>query len=117
MSVGRRLSRLELRRQELVLRSTIHRLEIGQELQNIQTALRPAERIIDSVRALRPWLLVLAPLAGMLAARSWRDNGSSFSKVLAVLKWIQPLLALGKQIASHIPAPSRETPRVVMERK
>src|SRR6266516_5010934 len=94
---GKELKGLELRRRELVLRSTINRLAIGVELQNVQIALRPAERIVGLVRAARPWLLVLAPLAGIFAARGLRKNSSGFSKALGVLKRIQPLLALWKQ--------------------
>ena len=97
---GKELKGLELRRRELVLRSTINRLAISVELQNVQTALRPAERIFGLVRAARPWLLVLAPLAGIFAARSLRHNGSGFSKAMAVLKCLQPLLVLWKQFAS-----------------
>ena len=97
---GRELKGLELRRRELLLRSTINRLAIRVELQNVQTALRPAERILGTVRAARPWLLVLAPLAGIFAARSLRKNTSGFSKALGVLKWLQPLLALWKQFRS-----------------
>ena len=97
---GRELKGLELRRRELLLRSTINRLAIRVELQNVQTALRPAERLLGTVRAARPWLLVLAPLAGIFAARGLRNNGSGFSKAMGVLKWIQPLLALWKQFRS-----------------
>ena len=97
---GEELKGLELRRRELVLRSTINRLTIRVELQHVQIALRPAERIVSLVRAARPWLLVLAPLAGIFAARGLRNNGSGFSKAMGVLKWIQPLLALWKQFRS-----------------
>jgi len=97
---GKELKGLELRRRELVLRSTINRLTIRLELQNVQVALRPAERIVGLVRAARPWLLVLAPLAGIFAARSLRNNGAGFSRALGVLKWIQPLLVLWKQFRS-----------------
>ena len=106
---GRELKGLELRRRELVLQSTIHRLTLKVELQQLQAALGPAERVVSSVRALRPWLLLLAPLAGIFAARTIRGNGSGFSKIMAVLKLIQPLLALWKQfMASTEAAP--ETP-------
>ena len=97
---GKELKCLELRRRELVLRSTLNRLAIRVELQNVQTALRPAERIVSSVRAARPWLLVLAPLAGIFAARSLRPNGSVFAKAIGVLKWLQPLLVLWNQFRS-----------------
>ena len=106
---GKELKGLELRRRELVLRSAINRLEIMVEVQNVQIALRPAERIVGLVRAARPWLLLLAPLAGIFAARSLRKNGSGFSKALGVLKWIQPLLALWKQFGSPSTEAAPET--------
>ena len=106
---GRKLKGLELRRRELVLQSTINRLAMREELQNLQTALHPAERIVNSVRAVRPWLLVLAPLAGIFAARSLRHNGSGFSKAMAVLKCLQPLLVLWKQFASPATKAAPET--------
>src|SRR6266536_3097556 len=107
---GEELKGLELRRRELVLRSTINRLTIRVELQHVQIALRPAERIVSLVRAARPWLLVLAPLAGIFAARGLRNNGSGFSKAMGVLKWIQPLLALWKQFRSSSTEAAPDTP-------
>jgi hypothetical protein len=107
---GRKLKGLELRRRELVLQSTINRLAMGEELQNLQTALHPAERIVSSVRAVRPWLPLLAPLAGIFAARSLRRNGSGFSKAMAVLKCLQPLLVLWRQFASPSAKAAPETP-------
>src|SRR5947207_15293294 len=97
---GKELKALELRRRELVARSTINRLLIQAELHNVKIALRPAERIVSSIRALRPWLPVLAPLAGIFAARSFRNNGSGFSKALGALKWLQSLLLLWRQLRS-----------------
>ena len=110
------MKRLEFRRRELVLQSTLNRLAIRAELQNIHTALLPAERIVGSVRAARSWLLLLAPLAGIFAVRSLRNNGSGFSKMMGVVKWIRPLLALWKQFNSPSteeapePAPTTTVP-------
>ena len=100
MPGGRELNRLELRRRELVLQSTLNRLAIMTELQNVQAALRPADRVITSIRAARSWLLLLAPLAGIFAARTLRGNGSGFSRLFGALKYIQPLLALWRQFSS-----------------
>jgi len=94
------LNRLELRRRELVLQSTLNRLAIMTELRNVQVALRPADRVITSIRAARPWLLLLAPLAGIFAARGLRANGSGFARLLGALKYIQPLLAVWRQFSS-----------------
>jgi hypothetical protein len=107
---GRReLKRLELRRRELVLQSTLNRLAVRVELQNIQTALLPAERIVSAVRAARPWLLLLAPLAGIFAARRVRSGGSIFAKAISALKWIQPLLVLWRQFQPGAGGAVRET--------
>jgi len=104
------LNRLELRRRELVLQSTLNRLTIMEELRNVQTALRPAERIVTSVRAARPWLMLLAPLAGIFAARSLRSNGSGFAKLFGALKYVQPLLALWRQLSSPATNGAAESP-------
>jgi hypothetical protein len=107
---GKELRGLELRRRELVLQSSINRLAIRVEVQNLQTALRPAERVVSSVRAARPWLLVLAPLAGILAARTVRHNGSGFSKAMGVVRLLQQLLALWNQFRSPSAEAAPETP-------
>jgi len=110
--LGRKeLKGLELLERELVLKSALNRLAIKVELQNLESALRPAELMVSAVRAARPWLPVLAPLAGILAARSLRKNGSVFSKAMGVLKWIQPLLGLWNQIRSQSAgtAPANQT--------
>ena len=111
MPSRRQLKELELRRRELVLQSSVNRLTLGLELQNVQAALRPAERIVNTVRAARPWLLLLAPLAGIAVARGLRSNGSAFAKVLGVLKWIQPLLAVWKQFGFSSDGAGREAPQ------
>jgi hypothetical protein len=103
---GRELKSLELRRRELVLQSTINRLTMKEELQHLQTAFHPAERIVGSLRAVRPWLLLLAPLAGIFAARSVRGNGSGFSKLMSLLKLLRTLLALWKEFGAAFMAPS-----------
>ena len=107
---GRELKSLELRRRELVLQSTLNRLTIQTELQQVRTALQPAERIVGSFRAVRPWLLLLAPLAGIFAARSVRGNGSGFSKLLGLMRCLQQLLALWKQFKSPATNAEPETP-------
>ena len=110
---GKELKSLELRRRELVLQSTINRLTMKVELQNMQSALGPAERIVGLVRAVRPWLLVLAPLAGIFAARGLRGNGSVFWKLMGVLKWVQALLALWNQLKFPSTNATTETPPTV----
>ena len=112
MHGGTELKSLELRRREVVLRCTLNRLALRLDLQNVRAALVPADRIISSVRAARPWLPVLAPLAGILLARGLRNNGSGFSKAAGVLKWIQSLLALWKQFKAASAEATPETPPV-----
>jgi hypothetical protein len=110
MPRGKELRTLEFRRRELVLRSTLNRLAIRVELQNLKSALRPAEQIVSSVRAARPWLVVLAPLAGLFAARGLRGTGSVFSRALGALKWVQSLLLLWKQFRPPAAGQAKEPP-------
>jgi hypothetical protein len=109
--LGRKeLRELALRRQELVIQSQLNRLTFQIELQNVQTALQPAERLVASVRSARPWLMLLAPLAGVFAARSLGANGGIGSKLLGLLKWVQPMLALWNQFGSPSARPTPEPP-------
>ena len=107
---GRELRALELRRRELVLQSTLNRLTMQTELQQVRTALQPAERIVGSIRAVRPWLLLLAPLAGIFTVRGVRGNGSGFSRLLALARCLQQLLALWKQFRPASTETEPETP-------
>jgi len=107
---GRELKGLELRRRELVLQSTLNRLTIQTELLQVRTALQPAERIVGSIRAVRLWLWLLAPLAGIFAVRGVRGNGSGFSKLLALARCLQQFLALWKQFRTPAANTEPETP-------
>ena len=94
------LKRLELRRRELVVQSTLNRLAFVEAWQQLETAWRPVERVVSTVRSARPWLLAVAPLAGFIAARRFRRGGSILTKALGVLRWIQPLLAVWRQFGA-----------------
>jgi len=96
--LGRKeMKELALRRQELVIQSQLNRLALRAELQNVETALEPARRLIASAEAVRPWMMLLAPLAGIVASRGLHSTGGIISKAVGLLKWIKPLTALWKR--------------------
>ena len=101
MPGGRELKQLELRRRELVLQSSLNRLAVRTELRNLRASIEPVQRVAASVRSVRPWLTLLAPLAGMLISRRAKSNGSIVSKAFGILKWTQALIGIVRQFKAH----------------
>ncbi|HLP77777.1 MAG TPA: YqjK family protein [Candidatus Paceibacterota bacterium] len=108
MPGGKELKQLELRRRELVLESALNRLALRTDMEQIQTALRPAEHAIHFIRAVRPWLPLLTSLARVWLVR--RNNGSGFSRIVRIANCIQPLLSLWKRFTFTPAAAGTETP-------
>lgn len=111
---GRELKQLEVRRRELVLQSTLNRLAVRTELQNLHASLQPVQRVASSIRSVRPWLTLLAPLAGMLLGGRGRGNGSITSRVIGILKWTQALLGIVRQL-KHLDGAAPGQPRNPLE--
>lgn len=92
------LARLRAQKQALVLESTLNRLALQTEAENLRSAasrIADATRPLRSVRLFNPFLLILAPVAGFFIVRSLRGSSDSlFDRVLSAAKWIQPAIAL-----------------------
>jgi hypothetical protein len=105
MFYRKELARLRAQKQALVLESTLNRLALQTEAENLRSAasqIAEAAGSLRSVRLFNPFLLILAPVAGFFIVRSLRKNsGSLFDRILSAAKWIQPAIALWKSFNKH----------------
>ena len=107
--VGREaLAELELRKRTLLLESHLNRLTLQAEWQDIQNATAWARSAGQIFRRVRPWLLLLAPLAGMLAARRHGRSLGLLSRLLSILRLIRPLVWVWGRWRS---APAQDRPQ------
>jgi hypothetical protein len=90
----RKIKELAFRRRQLVIQSELNRVLLQVELRNVQTALQPVNRLVSTVRSVPSWLLLLAPFAGIFISRRLRTDGGIGSRILGLVKWIQPLTSL-----------------------
>ncbi len=91
--VGRdALDELQVRKRALVLESNLNRLTLQAEWQNVRAAAGWMGSAGRTFRQARPWLLLLAPLAGFLVARGSGQSRGLFSRLLSVLRWVRPVL-------------------------
>jgi hypothetical protein len=67
------MRQLEFRREELLAKSQINRQTLALEWQQIKVSLAWARSGIELAKSLRPLWVLLAPLAGIAAARQWRS--------------------------------------------
>ena len=106
--LGRKeLDRLSAQKQALLLESGLNRVAMQAELQSLRSATTWVREAASASRRFTPLLVLLAPVAGFLAARGARRVSSWFSRVVTVIKWVGPLYGLWKQFA-----PRRKRPEV-----
>ncbi len=94
------LDKLALERQALLAESSLNRLALQTEFQNLRSA---AARVSEAARwpqKAGPLLLVLAPLAGFMLTRFARRPDSWFNRLAAAAKWIGPLYTLWKRLSA-----------------
>ncbi len=73
MFIGPQVRELQLRRQELLAESQINRHTLILEWQHLKTSLAWARTSFEVVKSLQPLWVLLAPVAGLVAARKWRS--------------------------------------------
>lgn len=93
------LDDLEARKRVLLLESGLNRLKLRSEWRQVRAATAWMSGPARACRLAGPWLLVLAPLAGFLAARTFRRPGSQPGALLRLVRWIGPLYSLWKSLA------------------
>jgi hypothetical protein len=94
------IEQLNLRKQALVLESSLNRqavvLEAG-ELRSAASWVSSASRVSQRVA---PFLMVLAPLAGLLAVRRARQPISMISRLAKLAKWIGPAYSIWRSFSA-----------------
>ena len=88
------LSPLQLRKQALLLESHLNRAALQGQVQDLRASTQWVGEAAAACRKLSPWLLLLAPVAGILTVRSLGRPRSVIGRLVSVLKWVQPLYAL-----------------------
>ncbi len=88
---GNEIDKLQLRKRALVLESSLNRLTLAAQWQNLHTATAWVEPAAQTFRQVRPWLLLLAPLAGLLVARNSPRPAGLLRRLLSVVKWARAL--------------------------
>ena len=83
----------EVRRHKeaLLLESSLNRLKLQAELQNLRGLIRPMGGLAGNTRRLFPWLMLLAPVAGFFSTRGSRRSGSLTGKIASAAKLIVPV--------------------------
>ena len=112
MSGRNELAGLQLRKRTLVLESDLLRLTLQAECRNWGTRTAWLGETARAYQKFRPWLVVLAPLAGLLAARTLHRPQPSGGRLARALKWAQTLFLLWRSLkATPESAAARPTER------
>jgi hypothetical protein len=100
MGRGEGADTLELRKRALIVESTLNRVAFQADWQNLRAATAWVGSTARTAQQYKPWLLLVAPLAGLLVARSARRPEGMLRRLLSVLKWIRPLVSLWGSLAA-----------------
>ena len=101
------LAELQLRKRALVIESDLNRLALRTEWERVCAATEWITHIARCWRQANPWLALIAPLAGVLTARTMRGKGGIVTRLLGMLKYIQPLMTIWRSVMG---APAEEGP-------
>lgn len=97
------IAELQLRKRTLVIESELNRLTLLTEWQRVRAATDWISQAGQLVRKANPWLVVLAPLLGVLTARKLQREGGVVGRVLGLLKWIKPIMVLWQSFTGTPP--------------
>jgi hypothetical protein len=93
MPGNRDMIELEERKRLLILQADLHRTALRAEVAGVRSRLQWLQAAREKVGAASPWLALGAGVAGILAARRWRNLVRWIPTALAALKWIRKLRA------------------------
>ena len=99
--LGRKdIDALQLRKRALLLESELNRLACVAEWSNVRAATAWVGEAAQTWHQFKPWLMLLAPLAGVLAGRGARRPAGAVSRVFTILKWARTLQSIWRHVAS-----------------
>jgi hypothetical protein len=93
------LDKLSLRKEALLLESSLNRAALQAEIRSLRAATSWARQVTHVSQELSPFLVLLAPLAGFAVARGVRRSGSWLNRIVTAVKWMGPLYGLWKRWA------------------
>jgi hypothetical protein len=94
------MTALQLRKQTLLLESDLNRLTLLVECERLRVVGNWAGRLADIRKAVRPWALLLAPLAGIILTLGLRGSSLRASLLTRVLQVAPSLIQLWRAFAS-----------------
>ncbi len=98
--LGRRtLEEVRRQKEALLLESSLNRLKLQAELQNLRSFANPVSGLAGKAQGLFPWLILLAPAAGFFAFRGARRAGSLGSRLASMLKLLMPAYQLWRRFS------------------
>lgn len=100
MSQVNPIESLQLRKQTLLIGSSLNRLELLRETQAFQAHFYWLTEPVDSAREHTPLLAALAPLAGMFASRLLRSRRPGNSKLNLLIDTVRIGWPLWRQFAA-----------------
>ena len=87
------VTELAERKRLLLLQADLHRTVLRAELASARARLEWLQSARDKVGAASPWLALGAGVAGILAARRWRNVVRWIPTALAAWRWLRKLKA------------------------
>lgn len=100
MSRGTELAELRLRKRALVLESDLHRLALRREWGELCAGFDWVREAGGYWHEAKKWAVVLAALAGLLAARGAAGASSRLGRFLSVFRWARSLYGLWRRLSS-----------------
>jgi hypothetical protein len=98
--VGRKtLAQYRLQKQVLIFESNLHRLALRTEWDNLHSATAWMHNAAGIGRKVGPWLLLLAPVAGIFASRVLTHRRGSWRFLLSLARWIPRAFSWWKSFA------------------
>jgi hypothetical protein len=108
MDRGKEVESLRLRKQLLVLESNLNRAALQAEWGNVRAATAWVRSARQTFHQVRPWLVLLAPLAGYLTARRPNRPPGVLRRLVSAWRWIRALLGVWEAVRG---APAKDSSR------
>jgi len=104
------IAELQLRKRTLVIESELNRLALEAEWRHVCSATEWINHAGRLLRQANPWLTFLAPILGVLTVRKLQREGGVIGRLLGLLQWVKPLLALWQSFMGTSPSEGAPKP-------